>query len=178
MIRINLAPPVDRPRGGGAAPMILGAALVALLGGLGWWYTALIRGEAHLTEQIATLTGGLTALQAMRGRGEKTRETMGELARRTQAIQELARRQGRALHALDSLLDAVPHDLWLTALEGRGRELRAAGSARSAGAVADFTARLHASGEFKDVEIAVSRQDLGKTPPSPVNFEVTCRFGP
>jgi Tfp pilus assembly protein PilN len=178
MIRINLAPPLERPRGGGLSPMILGAAFIAVLVGLGWWYAALIRGEAHLTEQIAILTRDLTALQAMRGRGESARDTMGDLARRTQAIHELTRGHDLVLRVLDAVLDAVPHDLWLTALEGRARELRAAGSARSAGAVADFTSSLRASGKFKDVEIVMSRQDLGKTPSGPVSFEVACRFGP
>jgi hypothetical protein len=36
-------------------------------------------------------------------------------------------------------------------------------------------ANLRASGKFKEVEIVVSRQDLGKSPQL-VTFEVTCRF--
>ena len=178
MIRINLAPPAERPRRARLSPVALGAASVALLGGLGWWYTTLIRGEARVAEQIAILTRELTALQTMLGRGANTREAVSDLTRRTQAIHELTRNQGTALRVLDSVLDVVPHDLWLTALEGRGLELRAAGSARSASAVADFTANLRASGVFKDVEIVTSKQDLGKAPPGPVSFEVTCRFGP
>ena len=114
----------------------------------------------------------------MLGRAEGAREAMSDLTRRTQAIHELTRGQGTALRILDAVLDVVPPDLSLASLEGRGLELRAVGSARSARAVADFTANLRASGNFKDVEIVISKQDLGKTPPGPVSFEVTCRFGP
>jgi Tfp pilus assembly protein PilN len=178
VIKINLAPPVERPRRGRPSPVALGAASVAVLGGVGWWYAALTRGEAHQAEQVAILNRELTILQAMLGRGEGAREAMNDLTRRTQAIHELTRGQGIALRILDAVVDVVPPDLSLASLEARGLELRAAGSARSARAVADFTANLRASGKFKDVEIVMSKQDLGKTPPGPVSFEVTCRFGP
>ena len=178
MIRINLAPPVARPRRGRLSPVALGATSLAVLGGLGWWYVALTHGETHLIEHVAILNRELTTLHAMLGRGAGAREVMSDLTRRTQAIHELTRGQGTAMRILDSALDEVPPDLWLTALEGRGLELRAVGSARSTRAVADFTANLRASGTFKDVEIVMSKQDLGRTPPGPVSFEVTCRFGP
>ncbi len=180
MIRINLAPPVARPRGvrPSLVVMTLGAAWLAALGGLGWWYVALTHGEARLTEQVTILNRELTVLQTMLGRGEGVRQALGDLTRRTQAIDELTRGQGTTIRILDSVLDVVPRDLWLTSLEGRGLELRAAGAARSASAVADFTSNLRASRTFKDVEIVMSKQDLGQTPPGPVSFEVTCRFGP
>lgn len=120
----------------------------------------------------------LTALQATIGRDQGPRDAMSDLGRRTHAIHELTRGQGVALRVLDSLLGLVPPDLWLSALEGRAVELRAAGSAHTARAVADFAANLRASGTFKDVEIVASRQDFGRIPPGPVSFEITCRFGP
>jgi Fimbrial assembly protein (PilN) len=77
---------------------------------------------------------------------------------------------------LDAFLDVIPAELWLTSLEGRGLELRAVGSARSARAVANLMLNLRASGKFSEVEIVTSKQDVGKIPPAPVTFEVTCRF--
>lgn len=180
MIRINLAPPVARPRGVrlSRVAMIAGGASIAILGGLGWWYVALTHGEARLTEEVTILNRELTVLQAMLGRGESAREALSDLTRRTRAIDELTRGQSTPIRILDSVLDVVPRDLWLSSLEGRGPELRAAGSALSPRAIADFTSNLRTSRTFKDVEIVMSKQDLGKTPPGPVSFEVTCRFGP
>lgn len=178
MIRINLAPRVERPLRGLLSPVGLAATCVAVLGSLCAWYAALSRGEARLTEQVTALTRELTTFQTALGNGEGSREAMRDLARRTQTVEELTRGQATAIRVLDAVLDVVPPDLWLTALEGRGLELRAVGLASSARAVAAFTANLRASGKFTDVEIVVSRQDLGKTPPGPLSFEITCRFGP
>lgn len=180
MIRINLAPPVAPSHRMRLSPVVaaLGATSVAVLGGLGWWYTALALREAHLTEQVTLLTRELTIVQTKLGGRARAREVLNDLTRRTQAIHELTRGQGTTIRMLDSVLDVLPRDLWLTSMEARGRELRVAGSALAATAVADFTASLRVSGKFKDVEIVVSRQDLGKMPLGPVGFEVTCRFGP
>src|SRR5262245_7911872 len=148
------------------------------VGGLACWYAALIREEAHLIQEVATLDREQTVLRATLGRTLSAREAASDLGRRTQAIDELTSRQGTVLRILDSLLDLVPPDLWLTAVEARSPELRMAGSARSARAVADFTANLRASGAFRDVEIVASRQDLVKVPPGPLGFEITCRVAP
>lgn len=180
MIRINLAPHVARRHRMRLSPVVaaLGASSVAVLGGLGWWYTALTDREAHLTEQVTILNRELTIVQTKLGGSARAREALNDLTRRTQAIHELTRGQGTTLRMLDSVLDVIPRDLSLTSLEARGLELRIAGSALAATAVADFTASLRVSGKFTDVEIVVARQDLGKMPPGPVSFEVTCRFGP
>lgn len=177
MIRINLAPPAERRRRGRLGALALGAACVVVVAGPGWWYAGLIRGEGHLAHEVTILDQELTALRAALGHEQGAREAMSDLGRRTRAIDELTRGQGTALRVLDVLLDLVPPDLRLTALEGRGAEVRAAGSTRSARAVADFAANLRASGSFKDVEIVSSRQEFGTTPPGPVSFEITCRFG-
>jgi Tfp pilus assembly protein PilN len=177
MIRINLAPPVEHQHRR-LSPTSLAAVSIAALGGLGAWYAVLARGEAQLSEHVAALTSELTTLKTTLAHGESARDALRDLGRRTQAIQELTRAEGLAARALDAVIDVVPPELWLTALEGRGLELRVTGAASTARAVAAFTANLRASANFKDVEIAMSRQDLGKTPPAPVSFEVTCRLSP
>jgi Tfp pilus assembly protein PilN len=151
---------------------------MAVLGAMGSWYALAVRAETRLAAQVAALTAELTALQAALAQGAAARESMRDLAHRAQAIQELERGQGATLRALDALLDVVPPDLFLTALESRTAEWRATGWAASPPAVAAFTANLRAAGQFRDVDIAAARQDVGKIPAGPVTFEVTGRFVP
>ena len=83
--------------------------------------------------------------------------------------------RGQPIILLDSFIDTVPRDLWITSLEQKETQLKLSGTAFSTAAVSDFMSNLKSSGKFKDVEIVVSRQALDKTP-SLVTFEVTCKF--
>lgn len=179
MIRINLAPPAPPPRRIRAALAIspFAAVAAAIVAGLGWGY-ALRREEVRLAEQVGVLSRELEGLQPMLGAAARARETADDLARSARALDEVGRGHGAMLRALDGLLDVVPRDLTLVALDSRGADLRATGSAPSARAVADFAANLRTSGIFRDVDIVASRQDLAQTPPGPVRFEITCRVGP
>jgi type IV pilus assembly protein PilN len=179
VIRINLAPVIDRSRRGGRRRFGLLIALCSFvflgtLSGASWTLT---QEEQRLTQSVAKALQELAAVKGMLGGGAILREDLADLTKRVRSIQTLMRRRGTTLRILDALLDAVPHGLWITTLEGRGLELRARGSALSATAVADLMSRLHASGTFDDVDIVVSRQDLGEIPDAPLLFEITCRFG-
>jgi Tfp pilus assembly protein PilN len=178
MIRINLAPPDQRQFRPRLSPVGLAAAAIAAMSGLGAWYAVLTRAEARLDEQVAALTRELAQLQASIADGEKTRDVLRDLGRRTQAIHELTRGQGTPRRALDALLDALPADVGLTALDLRGASLRATGSAAAPEAVAAFTANLRAARIFRDVEILASRQDLGTARAAAVSFEVSCGVAP
>jgi Tfp pilus assembly protein PilN len=179
VIRINLAPPTQTNRGMRAALVILPCAAVAgaILAGLGWGFA--LRGEeVRLAAQVAALSQELAAVQPMLGAAARARATADDLARRARVLEELGRGRGAMIRTLDGLLDVVPREVSLAGLDARGGDLRATGSAATARAVADFAANLRASGGFRDVEIAVSRRDLGQAPPGPVGFEITCRMGP
>ena len=90
-------------------------------------------------------------------------------------LEDLTKGQGKSIVLLDSFIDTVPRDLWITSLEQKEAQLKLNGTAFSTAAVSDFMSNLKSSGKFKDVEIVVSRQALDKTP-SLVTFEVTCKF--
>jgi Tfp pilus assembly protein PilN len=183
MIRINLAPRGDKHGRRGAwfaSPRInLGFLFVpvalALAAGLGWGWWHLARTERHLTAEIEAGARELAGLRATVGQSGDIRERLAELEARLKAIQLLTRDQRRPLLLIDAFADAVPADVWITALEDKGVTLRVSGSAFSAAPVANFMAALRASGRFKEVDIVISKQDLTKTP-SVVSFEVTCRF--
>lgn len=178
MIRVNLAPPVVRPRR--VRPRFVGAlvglAYVVMVLGLSGAFAILAGTEQQLLGEIDGAQRELASIRTTLGRGARVREDLAELARRIQAIQDLTKNQAAAILVMDAFADVIPRDLWITTLEGRGTELRAMGSAHSPTAVADFMSNLRASGKFREVEIVVSKQDLAKTP-SVVTFEVTCRFG-
>lgn len=182
MIRINLAPSVQRRRaaGGLRLPSInLGAlflvAYVAVGAGLtGWWWS--LRGEErHLRAEIDTMNRELTTLRTITGQTPQVKTQVAELRQRLQVIQELTKHQDRPLALLDAFADMVPKDLWISALEEKGTTLTVRGTAFSTTAVADFMQNLRQSGRFKDVDIVVARQDLTK-PTRLVTFEVTCRY--
>jgi type IV pilus assembly protein PilN len=185
MIRINLAPPDRQSPGGGRGVQLrlpefnLGMAFgilyvaTAVAAGGYWWQ---LRGEeGRLTTDVQQQTTMLAALKTQVGQASKIKDTLAELQKRVDAVQELSKGQGRPVVLFDTLVDVVPRDLWLTGLEERGATLRITGTAFTTVAVSDFMSNLRSSGRFKDVDIVVSRQDHTKTP-SLVTFEVTCRF--
>jgi Tfp pilus assembly protein PilN len=182
MVRINLAPPraKDRaasPRGGGGVHLglvfgALAALVVVGLGGYAWklgadiaWYHAEIDSNQQELERLKPVIA-----QHQRFKAEKE-----ELERRVDAIEAVARNQARPVYLLDALADALPPDLWLTRMEEKGQLLRLAGTTYASGTLADFMARLKASGRFKEVDLVESRQDLSKSPRT-ITFEVACRF--
>jgi Tfp pilus assembly protein PilN len=178
VIRINLALPTDRPRRGGRQlGIVIGLGAVVFLGLLFGWVRVLAHEEKRLSETVADTARELTMLRELLEHASRLRDDFADLTKRIQTIQALMLRRGTTLHILDALLDSIPHDLWITTLEGRGRELRALGAARSAAAVADLMSSLRASGRFDNVDIVVARQELGEVLDAPLLFEITCRFG-
>lgn len=180
MIEINLIPAVDSPRAARnlwltASAGLAGLGLLGSIGALSW--TAR-QDETRLTASIERDSAQLAALQAALERERRAHRRAAEVRQQTSVIEELVRAQGTPLRVLEALSGAVPPALHLTALEGRGLELRARGAAPSAMAVADLMSGLRASGVFGDVEVVVSKQDLGAASPPSVVFEITCRFAP
>jgi Tfp pilus assembly protein PilN len=183
MIRINLAPPAERRGGGGLTAalsrihlgIVVLVAAVALMTALGFYGRGLLREEQRLTAELAEGGKELTGLRTTVGQAAKMKEHLADLQARLRALHVLTRDQGRPLLLIDAFADAVPKDLWITALEEKGAVLRVSGSAFSATAVSNLMTALRASGKFKDVDIVLSRRDLDKTPDL-VTFEVTCRF--
>lgn len=181
MIRINLAPPRERARSVPAAwsrlnlGPVLGVAavvLVVLIGGSSWH---LFREERRLTLESDAAAREITTLRAVVGPAAKVKEQLAELQARLRTIQALTKDQSRPLLLIDAFADAVPPDLWITALEDTGALLRVSGSAYSSTAVSNLMTALRTSGKFQDVDIVVSKRDLEKTP-NVVTFEITCRF--
>jgi Tfp pilus assembly protein PilN len=184
VIRINLVPAERRRRFRGldlSLPRLnLGLAIsvgyTLALAGVGLYVMALWAQESRLAAQVARDRRELATLQAQLGQINQVREQAADMQKRLQVVQELTKNQGRSLLVLDAFLDAVPPDLWITALEERAATLKISGAAFSSTPVADLMANLRRGGKFLDVDITVARQDLNKSP-APVTFEVTCRFG-
>jgi Tfp pilus assembly protein PilN len=183
MIKINLAPERGRRRGAGVSfslpafnmGWLFGVVYLALLLGVGGYWWILISTKANLNADIERAQKDLAALKAQIGQETKIKELANELRKRVDVIEAITKAQGRPILLLEAFAGVIPSDLWITGFEDRGGQLKVAGSAFSATAVADFMSNLRASGKFKDVDLVVSRRDLAR--PSPlVTFEVTCRF--
>jgi type IV pilus assembly protein PilN len=182
MIRINLVPPAVKKGVGLSIPssnvgMLFGGIALALVVVLGGWWWSLSAEIKRLNTEIAENKEQLEKLKVVIAEGQRLRRDAEMLERRVNAIELVARRQTRPVYLLDTLLDTLPKDLWLTRMEEKGTQLRFAGSAYSATVLSDFMANLKATGKFKDVDIVDAKQDLTKSPRL-ITFEVVTRFEP
>lgn len=183
MIRINLAPPETRKSGRSfSLPMpsmnlglLFGVLFLLAAGGVGYFWWSLTSEETQIAGEVDRLNRELQSLKATLGQSAGVKAQLAEAKRRVGVLEDLTKGQGKPIVLLDSFIDTVPRDLWITSLEQKETQLKLSGTAFSTAAVSDFMANLKSSGKFKDVEIVVSRQALDKTP-SLVTFEVTCKF--
>ena len=181
MVRINLAPPRARDKGGAGGTggvnlgLVFGGLLALLVVGLGAYSWKLSSDIAWYNAEIDKNQQELDRLKPIIAQHQRFKQEKEELERRVNAIETVARNQARPVYLLDSIADTLPADLWLTRMEEKGQLLRLAGGTYSSTTLADFMARLKASGRFKDVDLVESRQDLTKSPRM-ITFEVACRF--
>ena len=147
------------------------------------------RGFARSERELADLAGFFSRRVHGRGGGGLRRlggSGPGRLAdrdphlpgHRHRTSQPHLRQQTRPVYLLDAVLDQLPKDLWLTRMEEKGTQLKFAGNTYSATSLSDFMSNLKASGKFKDVDIVDAKQDLTKSPPRVIAFEVVARFEP
>ncbi|HSE91956.1 MAG TPA: PilN domain-containing protein [Methylomirabilota bacterium] len=183
MIRINLGQDGDR-RGGPSfslglpsfnVGMLFLAVYVLGVGGLGFYWLTLHREEARLTAELDRARSENERLKVANGQAGNIKERVVEMQKRVASVHDLVKSQGRPIQLLDAFVDTIPQDLWITALEEKNAVVKIVGTAYSSTAVSDLMSNLKRSGKFKDIDIAIARQDLVKSP-RPVTFEVTCRF--
>jgi type IV pilus assembly protein PilN len=178
VIKINLAPPTAKTRATGAGinlVIVFGGLAVLLLGGLAAWGWILAAEVERIQGEVAQNKQEIARLKPIIAEGQRYRQEKEELESRVNAIEVVARNQARPVYLLDSLVDLLPPDLWLTRVEEKSQQLRLAGTTYSSVRLADFMANLKASGKFKEVDLVDSRQDLTKSPRT-ITFEVTCQF--
>lgn len=184
MIRINLAPvEVRRRRGSGfsmpALPVGLGLLFavlyVAAVAGVSYAWWGLMSEKARLTAENDRTAREIDTLRTTLGQGTNVKAQLADVRQRVKVIEALVQGQGRPVVMLDTFVDTVPRDLWITSFEDKDASLKIVGTAFSTRAVSEFMNNLKQSGKFKDIDILISRQDLNKNPVI-VTFEVTCRF--
>jgi len=180
VIKINLAPPSTAKTAEVRATGInlgvvfgaLGLVLVLALGA-SWWVVS--THVSDLRRDIENNQDEIARLKPIIAEGQRYRQEKQDLERRVSAIEIVARNQARPTYLVDSLIDTLPRDLWLTRIEEKSQQLRLAGTTYSSVALADFMANLKASRKFKEVDLVESRQDLTKSPRT-ITFEVSCQF--
>jgi type IV pilus assembly protein PilN len=183
MIRVNLAPVEARRRMPSMSLSLPSFNLGILFGvlyfvaavGLGFYWYGLMSEESTLTADVDRLNRELASLKTTLGQGAGVKKQLDEVKRRVAILEDLTKGQGRSIVLLDSFIDTVPRDLWITGLEQKESVLKLNGTAFSTTAVSDFMSNLKSSGRFKDVDIVISRQAIDKTP-NLVTFEVTCKI--
>ena len=183
MIRINLAPVAARRRGASmrlSLPsfnlgVLFGILYLVAVAGLGFYWYGLMSEESSLTADVDRLNRELASLKTTLGQGAGVKAQLADVKRRIAVLEEITKGQGRPIVLLDSFIDTVPRDLWITSLEQKESGLKLSGTAFSTTAVSDFMSNLKSSGKFKEVDILISRQAIDKSP-SLVTFEVTCKF--
>jgi type IV pilus assembly protein PilM len=154
---------------------LFGVVYLALLLGIGVYWWILNTTQANLTADIDRAQKDLTLLKQQIGQESKVRDLANELRKRVEVIEAITKAPGQKIQLVDAFASVMPNDLWVTGFEERSGQIKIIGSAFSPTAIADFMSNLRASGKFKDVDLVVTRRDLGR--PSPlVTFEVTCRY--
>lgn len=149
MIKINLAPPSTAKTEAVRATGInlgvvfgaLGLVLVLALGA-SWWVVS--THVSDLRRDIENNQNEIARLQPIIAEGQRYRQEKQDLERRVSAIEIVARNQARPTYLLDSLVDMLPGDLWLTRVEEKSQQLKLAGTTYSSVALADFMANLKA----------------------------------
>jgi type IV pilus assembly protein PilN len=167
MIRINLiAGEREKPRRRAGVPFDLGQKvtlvcsliLVVTALGIGWWWWALDREQAHLTAETASAEREAARLKSILTQVADFDKQKQELQARVALIEELRKGQGAAVHLVDELSKALPDMLWLTQLKQDGGELTVEGRCTSLTALSDFVANLEHSSYFRrPVEILDSQ---------------------
>jgi Tfp pilus assembly protein PilN len=183
MIRINLAPLESRRRVPSLSLSLpsfnlgiaFGLVFAVAIAGIGFYWYTLVSEERALAADVDRLNRELASLNTTLGEGAGVKNQLAEVKRRIAILEDLTKGQGRSIALLDTFIDTVPRDLWITGLEQKEATLKLNGTAFSTTAVSDFMSNLKSSGKFKEVDIVISRQAIDKTP-SLVTFEVTCRF--
>ena len=182
MIRINLAPPTARQGRGfrlslpsfnvGMLFLVVYLVVGAVVGAY-WWQ--LSKEATRLTDEVEQANRELAMLKPITDQSSRVKDQLADLQKRVRTITDLTKNQAKPIRMFDAFASVVPNDLWVTRMEEKGNILKVSGTAFSSVAVSDLMANLRASGKFKDVDIVLSRQDLGRSPRL-VTFEVTCRF--
>src|SRR5262249_6894403 len=152
MIKVNLAPPTAKTRAAVAdvnLGIVFGGLLALLVVGLATWGWILATDVARAQREVAESQREMTRLKPIIAEGQRYRQEKEDLERRVNAIEVVARNQARPVYLLDSLVDLLPADLWLTRVEEKSQQLRLAGTTYSSVTLSDFMANLKASGKFK-----------------------------
>jgi Tfp pilus assembly protein PilN len=180
MIKINLAPPVEkreqRRLSGLGLGLVSGGLLTALLAGMGIWWSMLAGDVARLIREIDENQRELNRLKSVIAEHQRYRQDRDDLERRINALATVVQAQRRPVYLMEAVASAVPAEVQLTRMEDRAQQVRFAGVAASSTALSDFMSNLKGSGNFRDVDLVESRQDLTKTPRT-ITFEVSARFG-
>jgi type IV pilus assembly protein PilN len=180
MIKINLAPPVEKREQRGLSwlglGLVSGGLLTALLAGMGIWWSILTGDVARLIREIDENQRELKRLQLVIAEHQRYRQDKDALERRINTLGKVVEAQTRPVYLMDAVASAVPAEVQLTRMEDRAQQVRFAGVAASSTALSDFMSNLKGSGSFRDIDLVESRQDLTKTPRT-ITFEVSARFG-
>jgi Tfp pilus assembly protein PilN len=136
MIRINLAPPPTKKRGGPTFAsadginlgIVFGVLFVALLAGLGSYWWKMSSDVAWLSNEIRTAEAEKQRLSGVIAEGQRQKRDKEELESRVNAIERVARDQARPTYLMDAMAGMLPADLWLSRIEEKGQQLRFAGT--------------------------------------------------
>ena len=131
--------------------------------------------QTNLTTNIDRTQKDLTQLQTQINQKSKIQNLTNKLRKRIDIIEAITKTPKQKIQLVEAFASVIPNDLWVTGFEERSGQIKVTGSAFSPTAISDFMSNLRASGKFKEVDLVVTRRDLGRPAPL-VTFEVTCRY--
>lgn len=194
MIRINLSG-AARPKGkraaaaapefggGGEGPssivfVLIGVVLLGILVGLPYWWVG--KESSRLDSEKQKADADLARLQNVKSRVEQKQKLAEDIKRRTDAIDDLRRRQAGPVELLNTVGDTVNSTdaVWLATMKDDGSNINLEGVAFSPHAVANLMANLKRTGYFKTVELKETIQDETVKDMQAFNFTIICEKKP
>jgi len=163
MIRINLLPYRAALRRRQVAQHLAiggGVVVLCLLLLAGWHLVQQGKADA-LREELAALKQQNRAIEHKIGEIKNIEKLRREVESKLKLVDRLQGGRFRVLTGLYEIAHRIPDDVWLLALEDRGREIQLSGRAENNKAVAVFMRRLDAAPLFSEVRLlGITRQRI------------------
>jgi len=163
--RTSIKPEVSR------TGLVVVAAFLVLVGGLGTWYYSVRRQVQALETRRDDLRARSLALEQEKKQIAQYERLRKLRQQRISVIEKLKENQSGPVELLSHVIQAIPSDglLWLTMLEQRGDRIQIRGYSARSEAIPDFLTSLSRSGFFKTVDL-----ELVEAEPNAARFALVC----
>jgi type IV pilus assembly protein PilN len=126
---------------------------------------------------ISTANAKINELKSKIGKLEELKSLKNEVKKKLDVLTQLRKNKSGPAQRLATLSDTTPEQLWLTAYNESGSDIKMSGLAFNEELIASFMRGLEASKEYMGVELVVSEQKESDGTKFK-RFDITCKLRP